>query len=116
MAIVEHVLVTSIPLAPLNIGGGITVSNAETFNGTMPGPVIRLNVGDDLIVRLINKLPYPTGIHWHGLELQNSADGTPLTQNGVLPAPLQVLGNGVPAGGTFLYEFKAPRAGIYRYA
>jgi FtsP/CotA-like multicopper oxidase with cupredoxin domain len=104
MAIVEHILVTSIPVAPLNIGGGITVNNAETFNGTIPGPVIRLNVGDDLIVRLINKLTYPTGIHWHGLELQNSADGTPLTQNGVLPEV-----------GTFLYKFRAPRAGIYWY-
>ena len=114
MAIVELDLVTSIPPAPLSIGGGVTVKNGETFNGTLPGPVIRLNVGDDLIVRLINKLPYPTGIHWHGLELQNSADGTPLTQNGVLPGPLQLI-NGVPAGGTFLYKFKAPRAGIYWY-
>lgn len=115
MAIVEHILVASIPSIPINIGGGITVSNAETFNGTLPGPAILLNVGDTLIVRLINTLPYPTGIHWHGLELQNSADGTPLTQNGVVPAVAQVLGNGVPAGGTFLYKFKVPRPGIFWY-
>ncbi|MGZ8504291.1 MAG: multicopper oxidase domain-containing protein [Flavitalea sp.] len=114
MAIVEQQLVTSIPLS-INIGGTVNVSNAETYNGTIPGPTIKLNVGDTLIVRLINKLPYATGIHWHGIELQNSADGTPLTQNGVLPAPLQVLGNGVPAGGTYLYKFIAPRPGIYWY-
>lgn len=45
-----------------------------------------------LIVRLINNLSHPRGIHWHGIELENYADGTPVTQNGVLGAPLQVLG------------------------
>lgn len=115
MAEVEMTLVTSIPAAPLSIGGGITVTNAETYNGAIPGPTIQLTVGDTLIVRLINNLPYPTGIHWHGIELENYADGTPVTQNGVAGAPLQVLGNGVPAGGTFLYKFKVPRAGIYWY-
>lgn len=44
-----------------------------------------------LIVRLINNLSHPTGIHWHGIELENYADWTPVTQNGVLGAPLQVL-------------------------
>ncbi|MGZ8516887.1 MAG: multicopper oxidase family protein, partial [Chitinophagaceae bacterium] len=115
MAIVERTLVTSIPSMPLNIGGGVTLNNAETYNGTIPGPTIRLMVGDTLIVRLINNLPYPTGIHWHGIELQNSADGTPVTQNGAYGAPLQILGNGVPAGGTFLYKFKVPRPGIFWY-
>lgn len=116
MALVEMTIVASIPAAPLSIGGGVTVTNAETYNGTIPGPTIQLTVGDTLVVRLINNLPYPTGIHWHGIELQNSADGTPLTQNGVpgMP-PTQILGNGVPAGGTFLYKFKVPRAGIFWY-
>ena len=55
------------------------------------------------------------GIHWHGLELENYSDGTEITQNAVPGAPLQVLGNGVPAGGTFLYKFKVPRAGLFWY-
>jgi FtsP/CotA-like multicopper oxidase with cupredoxin domain len=89
--------------------------NAETYNGAIPGPTLRLNVGDTAIVRLVNNLPYPTGIHWHGIELANSADGTEVTQNGAVgafsvppPAP-------APAGGTYLYKFKVTRPGIFWY-
>lgn len=103
----------SIPM-PFNIGGGNPpVINAETFDGTIPRPPILLDVNDTLIVRLINDLPYPTGIHWHGIELENYSDGTEVTQSEVPGAPLQVLGNGVPAGGTFLYKFKVPKPGIF---
>jgi FtsP/CotA-like multicopper oxidase with cupredoxin domain len=99
---------------PFNIGGGNPlVTNAETYDGAIPRPPILLDVGDTLIVRLINDLPYPTGIHWHGIELENYSDGTEVTQSEVPGAPLQVLGNGVPAGGTFLYKFKVPRPGIF---
>jgi FtsP/CotA-like multicopper oxidase with cupredoxin domain/uncharacterized membrane protein len=98
----------------VNIGGGI-LANAEVFNGEIPGPTFRLTVGDTVVVRLVNDLPYPTGIHWHGLELENYADGTEVTQDAVPGAPLQVLGNGTPAGGTYLYKFKVPRAGLFWY-
>ena len=86
----------------VDIGGGI-MANAETYNGAIPGPTFRLNVGDTLIVRLRNNLSHPTGIHWHGIELGNSADGTPFTQDGVGP------------GHTYLYKFKVPRPGLYWY-
>ena len=67
--------------------GTTTIINAETYNGGIPGPTFFLTVGDTVIVRLINDLPYPTGIHWHGIELQNSADGTPVTQDGARVGP-----------------------------
>lgn len=98
----------------IDIGGGV-LANAEVFNGKIPGPTFRLTVGDTVVVRLVNDLPYPTGIHWHGVELENYCDGTEVTQDGVAGAPLQVLGNGVPAGGTFLYKFKVTRAGLFWY-
>src|SRR3546814_12983102 len=41
--------------------GGIMME-AETYNGEIPGPTLRLNVGDTVIVRLINLLPHPTGL------------------------------------------------------
>jgi len=72
-------------------------------------------VGDTVIVRLVNNMPHETGIHWHGIELGNSADGTEVSQLGALGAPLQTLGNGVPAGGTYLYKFKVTRPGIFWY-
>ena len=113
MATTDITIHASVPM-PFNVGGGNPpVTNAETFDGAIPRQPILLEVGDTLIVRLINDLPYPTGIHWHGIELENYSDGTEVTQNEVPGAPLQVLGNGVPAGGTFLYKFKVPRPGIF---
>ena len=108
--------------APFNIGGGNPmVTNAESYGGAIPGifdgmvagSTLTINKDDTLIVRLINDLPHATGIHWHGFELDNYSDGTEITQNEVPGAPLQTLGNGVPAGGTFLYKFKVPRSGIF---
>ena len=60
-------------------------------------------MGDTVIVHFENDLAHATGIHWHGIELTNASDGTPLTQNQV------------PPGGTFLYKFKVTRPGIYWY-
>jgi FtsP/CotA-like multicopper oxidase with cupredoxin domain len=88
----------------VNIGGGVT-AHAYTYNGTIPGPEFRLTVGQRVIVHFTNNLnTEKTGIHWHGIELQNASDGTPLTQNQV-PA----------AGGTFLYDFVVTRPGVYWY-
>src|SRR5262245_24275017 len=102
--------------APVNIGIGFPVQ-AEVFNGQIPGPTFHLTVGDTVVVRLVNDLMHPTGIHWHGVELENYADGTEVTQDGApggVP-PIQMLGTGVPAGGTFLYKFRVPRAGVFWY-
>ena len=108
----EITLTTSSATAASPIVSGTTTINAETYNGAIPGPTLRLNVGDTAIVRLINNLPHPTGIHWHGIELGNSADGTEVTQEGAVGAfPARRLRR--PAGGTYLYKFKVPRPGIY---
>jgi FtsP/CotA-like multicopper oxidase with cupredoxin domain len=109
--VLETVLVAS--HAMVDIGG--VVANAETFNGAIPGPTLRFNVGDTAIVRLINLLEHPTGIHWHGIELANSADGTEVTQEAVVPAFAMPPPSPAPAGGTYLYKFKLPRPGLYWY-
>jgi FtsP/CotA-like multicopper oxidase with cupredoxin domain len=89
--------------ATIDIGNGVS-ANAQAFNGTVPGPEFRLNVGDTVIVHFENRLDDEvTGIHWHGIELANASDGTPLTQNQV------------PPGGKFLYKFKVSRPGIFWY-
>lgn len=98
----------------VDIGNGI-MANAETYNGAIPGPTFFLNVGDTVVVRLINQLQHPTGIHWHGIELANSADGTEVVQNGVAPRFGGVTTPPAPAGGTYLYKFKVPRPGLYWY-
>jgi len=96
---------------PVNIGGGVT-ANAEVFNGEIPGPTFRLTVGQIVVVRLVNLLPYEFGIHWHGVELENYSDGTEVTQNGAAAAPIP---NGAVSGGTFLYKFKVNKPGIFWY-
>ena len=88
--------------ATVDVGNGVS-AHALTFNGSIPGPTFQLDVGDTVIVHFRNELDEVTGIHWHGIELANEMDGTPLTQNQVRP------------GGTFLYTFTVTRPGIYWY-
>lgn len=97
---------------PVDMGLGVPV-NALTFNGTIPGPTLRLNVNDTVIVRFVNQLMHESGIHWHGIELENYSDGTPFTQNMVGHEFMSTMP--APAGGTFLYKFKVTRPGIYWY-
>ncbi|MGH9005268.1 MAG: multicopper oxidase family protein, partial [Acidimicrobiia bacterium] len=88
----------------VDIGNGV-MANAFTYNGTIPGPQIRVKQGDTVIVHFTNQLPpgENTGIHWHGIELDNQSDGTPISQDHLHP------------GDTFLYKFEVPRPGIYWY-
>jgi FtsP/CotA-like multicopper oxidase with cupredoxin domain len=86
----------------VDIGNGVS-AKVLTFNGSVPGPEIRVHVGDTVIVNFENNIAHATGIHWHGIELHNAHDGTPLTQNQV------------PPGGKYLYKFKVIRPGIYWY-
>src|SRR3954469_23698710 len=88
--------------ATVDIGGGV-LANGQTFNGQIPGPTFQLEVGDTVIVHYVNSLSRVSGIHWHGIELSNTMDGTPFTQNQV------------PPGGSFLYKFTVTRPGIYWY-
>ncbi len=74
-----------------------------TFNGRTPGPEIRARVGDTVTVRFRNRLPVPSTIHWHGIEINNRSDGTQVTQNLV------------PPGGSYRYRFKVTRPGIFWY-
>ncbi len=88
--------------ATVDVGNGV-MANVQTFNGQLPGPAFNLKVGDTVIVHFKNNLDRPTGIHWHGIELANASDGTPLTQNQVAP------------GARFLYKFRVTRPGIFWY-
>lgn len=90
----------------LMVPGLGAVTNAITFNGTIPGPEIRVKVGDLVIVHYQSQLPAADGntsIHWHGVELNNQSDGTAVTQDPV------------PPGGSYTYAFTVPRPGIFWY-
>ena len=49
---------------------------AMTYNGTVPGPTIKVDPGDKVRVVLHNEMPESTSIHFHGLITPNSMDGT----------------------------------------
>ena len=51
------------------------------FNGSMPGPELRLRQGERLNINFENALSQGSSIHWHGLRINNAMDGVPnLTQ------------------------------------
>src|SRR5215510_1175563 len=60
-------------IAELTIVPG-TKTAAWTYNGALPGPLLRAKVGDRLIVHFKNELPEATTIHWHGLRVPNDMD------------------------------------------
>ncbi|HEY9516858.1 MAG TPA: multicopper oxidase family protein [Gemmatimonadaceae bacterium] len=78
-------------------------TGAWGFNGRVPGPTIEARVGDVLEVRLTNRLPEPTVIHWHGLRVPAAMDGTDMVQRPVAP------------GESFTYRFRLPDAGTFWY-
>jgi len=72
------------------------------YNGSVPAREIRVRQGERIRVELLNRLPQPTTVHWHGLRLPNAMDGVPdLTQAPVAP------------GERFVYEYDARDAGTY---
>lgn len=74
------------------------------YNGSTPGPLIEAVEGDRVRIVVHNKLPEPTTVHWHGLELPNAMDGVPgLTQDPI------------PPGETFVYEFDLHQNGTFFY-
>ncbi|MBX3306264.1 MAG: multicopper oxidase domain-containing protein [Nitrospira sp.] len=107
----------------VDIGGGVK-ADAMTFKSCsdpqlkdctkpgIPGPEFRLKVNDRVIVHFVNNLKKSgltpeanvSGIHWHGIELNNASDGTELTQPAV-----------DPTGGSFTYDFTVTRPGIFWY-
>ncbi|MDR0268683.1 multicopper oxidase family protein [Paenibacillus sp.] len=75
-----------------------------TFNNSVPGPEIRVKVGETVKINLKNELEEPVSIHWHGYPVPIDMDGIPgVTQDAVAP------------GKTFKYEFKATVPGTYWY-
>jgi FtsP/CotA-like multicopper oxidase with cupredoxin domain len=74
------------------------------FNGTVPGPELRVHQGDHIRVTLINHLPVSTSIHWHGISVPNVADGVAgVTQDSVQPQA------------SYIYDFIATEPGTYWY-
>ena len=88
--------------SPVNFTG--VVRMATTINGSIPAPTLRLKEGDEVTIRVTNKLSVPSSIHWHGIILPYQMDGVPgISFKGIMP------------GETFVYKFKLQQSGTYWY-
>lgn len=94
----------SFDAAPLDFELGNQKAATWGYNGTVPGPEIRLTEGDTLRVTVRNGLPEETTIHWHGVKTPNAMDGVP----NITQSPIK-------GGDDFTYEFVVPTAGSYIY-
>jgi uncharacterized cupredoxin-like copper-binding protein len=80
------------------------IKKAYAYNGMVPGPTIRADLGDRVRIVLRNKLSEPTTIHFHGMTVPADMDGVPvMSQDAVLP------------GETFNYEFTIRNSGSNMY-
>jgi len=77
---------------------------ATTINGSIPGPILRWREGDTVTLRVTNRLPVSTSIHWHGIILPFRMDGVP-----------GVSFPGIAPGETFVYRFRVQQSGTYWY-
>lgn len=87
---------------PFRVGN--RTATARTINGTVPGPLIRLREGQDVTLRVTNRLKNTSSIHWHGVLVPPDMDGVP----GVSFA-------GIKPGETFVYKFRIKQYGTYWY-
>ena len=88
--------------SPVNFTG--VTRMATTINGSIPAPTLRLREGDEVTIRVINRLKVATSIHWHGIILPYQMDGVP-----------GISFQGIEPGETFVYQFKLQQSGTYWY-
>ena len=107
----ERVRTYDLTIQPADIDyGGGNVWHAWTFDGTVPGPTIRVKVGEVLRVHVRNELDLVHSFHTHLTNYAFEMDGS---QANVVAG--QGAGGMIPPGGEYTYEFRPTTPGIYYY-
>jgi FtsP/CotA-like multicopper oxidase with cupredoxin domain len=75
-----------------------------SYNGSIPGPTLRVRQGSEVVVQVRNDGDTEATVHWHGLRLDNAYDGVPFETQ----PPIEI-------GGEFTYRLRFPDAGLYWY-
>jgi FtsP/CotA-like multicopper oxidase with cupredoxin domain len=91
-------------IAPIANRVGDDTVRMLAYNGSVPGPTLRVRQGSEIAVRVRNDGDHETTVHWHGLRLANEYDGVPFETQ----AP-------IPVGGEFTYRLRFPDDGLYWY-
>src|SRR5690242_14033788 len=74
------------------------------YNGSIPGPTLKVRQGSEVVVHVTNQGDLDTTVHWHGLRLENKYDGVPHETQ-----------TPIPVGGEFTYRIRFPDPGLYWY-
>ena len=85
-------------------GNGHRDTAVWAYDGTVPGPEIRVRKGEPVRIVVDNRRGEDTTVHWHGIRLPNAMDGVP----GLTQKPIR-------SGERFTYEFTPPDAGTFWY-
>lgn len=95
--------------APAQIDLGGVVVSTWAYNGSVPGPVVRANVGDQLQMTVRNALPDPTSLHSHGVAMRNDMDGVEPASANIAATAQRTYSYTVPHSGTY---WAHPHVGI----
>jgi FtsP/CotA-like multicopper oxidase with cupredoxin domain len=90
-------------IAPVSKQLGDATVRMLAYNGSIPGPTLKVRQGSEIEVDVVNDGDLEQTVHWHGLRLDNRSDGTHETQ-----AP-------IPVGGRFSCRVTFPDPGVYWY-
>ncbi len=90
-------------IAPVAKRIGDATVRMLAYNGSIPGPTLKVAQGSELEVNVINRGDLEATVHWHGLRLENRYDGTHETQPPI------------PVGGSFPVRVAFPDPGMYWY-
>jgi FtsP/CotA-like multicopper oxidase with cupredoxin domain len=90
-------------IAPVSKRIGDATVRMLAYNGSIPGPTVRVPQGSELLVDVENQGDMEATVHWHGLRLENRFDGTHETQEAI------------PVGGRYSARVAFPDPGIYWY-
>jgi FtsP/CotA-like multicopper oxidase with cupredoxin domain len=93
----------NLEIAPVRKRIGDATVRMLAYNGSVPGPTLKVPQGSTITVHATNRGDIDATVHWHGLRLENRYDGTHDTQ-----AP-------IPVGETFTYRVHVPDEGAYWY-
>ncbi len=112
-----HVVEVTLAAAPARLAliPGKTTS-VFAYNGRIPGPTLEVYEGDSVIIHFTNELSEPTTVHWHGLHIPASQDGSPFQP--VMPGQRRDFVFRIAAGtaGTYWYHPHPDRRAGYQVA
>jgi FtsP/CotA-like multicopper oxidase with cupredoxin domain len=90
-------------IAPVAKQLGDATVRMLAYNGSIPGPTLKVKEGSEVVVDVENQSDMEATVHWHGLRLENRFDGTHQTQQPIV------------VGDTFSARITFPDPGVYWY-